>query len=513
MSWCSLRPMPSGPSSAFSGVSVAFRLRRWSAAPAPRRIAYVVGIVVFAGSAAGVPALPTAVVYREWHVAVNVAITMSAMLLAGWLTMVLAGRPDRLRPKDAFGSVAIAWVAVIAFGSLPYLLTGDFTATNALFESTAGFTTTGATAITDLASQSHGLLMWRAATQWLGGMGIIVLSIAVLPFVGAGGIHLVRAETPGENVDRLTPRLRGTSVRLWALYLGFTIVVAVVLALGDMSVFQAIAHALTAVSTGGFGTESTSLAGFSAYTQWIVIGSMIVAGASLPLHIRAVRDPSLYIRTPESRYYLISLAAGGALVIGGLAMASAGVSIRTALFTAVATTTGTGFAVADYAVWPSAVTGVILLLMFLGGMGGSTTGALKTYRVAIALKSAASEARRLARPHAVSITRFGRTPLSDEVVTAVRAYIIVYLLGFGIGVVLLLYAEAAWGSGMTLVSGVSAAASAIGNVGPALGSVGPSGSYAIVSGPGKWVLGALMVLGRLEIYPIILLFTATFWRK
>jgi len=492
---------------------VPFRLRRWSAAPAPRRIAYVIGIVLFAGAAAGIPALPTAVVYREWDTALHVAITMLVMLAAGRLTMVLAGRPESLRPKDAFGSVAIAWVAVIAFGSLPYLLTGEFTITDALFESTAGFTTTGATVVADLASQSHGLLMWRAATQWLGGMGIIVLSIAVLPFVGAGGIHLVRAEAPGEDVDRLTPRLRGTSMRLWGLYLGFTVLVAAALAAGDMTPFQALAHALTTVSTGGFGTESTSLTGFSAYTQWIVVVSMIVAGASLPLHIRAMRTPSLYIRTPESRYYLMSLAAGSALVIGGLTMGSVGVPIRTALFTAIATITGTGFVVANYAVWPSAVTGVVLLLMFLGGMGGSTTGALKTYRVAIALKSAASEARRLARPHAVSITRFGRTPLSDEVVSAVRAYIIVYLLAFGIGVVLLLYAEAAWGSGMTLVSGVSAAASAIGNVGPALGIVGPSGTYAVVSGPGKWVLGLLMILGRLEIYPVVLLFTATFWRK
>ena len=459
------------------------------------------------------PALVIATIYREWETALHLGLTLALAIGTGALTLIVAGRPERLRPKDAFAGVAIAWVAVIAFGSLPYLMSGSFGVTDALFESTAGFTTTGATAITDLSGVANGLLLWRATTQWLGGMGIIVLSIAILPLVGAGGIQLARAETPGPESDRLTPRFRGTALRLWGLYVALTAGAAVLLALGDMTVFEAVAHALTSISTGGFSTESASIGAFSAYSQWVIIGLMVVAGASFTLHIRALRDPSEYVRKPEFRYYLISLAIGVALVIGGIALDGVGVPVRESVFTAVATITGTGYAVTNYGVWPAAIVGVILMMMFVGGMGGSTTGALKTYRVAIVLKSAAAEVRRLTRPRAVSISRFGRIPLPSEVVSAVHSYVVVFMLAFGIGTILLLYVESAWGANMDLVTGLSAAASAISNVGPGLGAVGPASTYAEVTAPGKWILGMLMILGRLEIYPIILLFTASFWRR
>jgi len=473
----------------------------------------VAGVVLVAGAAVGIPALPVAVAFREWETALHIVITMGVMAGVGGATMIVTGRPDHLRPKDAFGAVALAWLSVIVFGSLPYLLTGSFSVTDALFESAAGFTTTGATVIVDLPSVARGLLIWRATTQWFGGMGIIVLSIAVLPFVGAGGIHLARAETPGQEPDRLTPRLRDTAMRLWGLYLALTVLTALLLALGDMTPFEATAHALSTMSTGGFSTEGSSLGGFSAYSQWVVIVFMVIAGGSFTLHIRALSNPSLYAKSPEARYYALSFIIGGALVVGGLSLDAIGVPIREALFTAVATITGTGFAVANYAPWPAAVGGVILMLMFLGGMGGSTTGGLKTYRVAIALKSAANEVRHFTRPHTVSITRFGRAPLPDSVVSTAHAYIVVYMFAFGVGMLLLLFSETVWGAHMDLVSSMSAAASAIGNVGPGLGSVGPAGTYAIVSAPGKWVLGGLMILGRLEIYPVILLFTASFWRR
>ena len=460
-----------------------------------------------------VPAILMAMVYREWETALHLGITLALAVGIGVLTMLVTGRPEHLRPKDAFAGVAIAWVSVIAFGSLPYLLTGSFGFTDALFESTAGFTTTGATVIVDLSGISKGLLMWRATTQWLGGMGIIVLSIAVLPLVGAGGIQLARAETPGPEPDRLTPRFRGTALRLWGLYVALTVAAALFLALGDMTPFEAIAHALTSISTGGFSTESDSLGAFSAYSQWVVIALMVIAGASFTLHIRALRDPSEYFKKPEFRYYLMSLAVGIGLLIGGVALDNVGVPLRESIFTAVATITGTGYTVANYAVWPAALGGVILMMMFVGGMGGSTTGALKTYRVAIVVKSAAAEVRRLTRPKAVSISRFGRVPLPKEVVSAVHSYVVVYMIAFGIGTILLLYFESAWGTNMDLVTGLSAAASAISNVGPALGTVGPISTYAELAAPGKWILGMLMILGRLEIYPVILLFTASFWRR
>lgn len=489
------------------------RTRTWAAAPTPRRIAYIVGVVLVAGGLAVVPALVVALIYREWETALHLGLTLGLAVGIGAVTIFVVGRPERLRPKDAFAGVAIAWVTLIAFGSVPYLLTDSFGVTDALFESTAGFTTTGATVITDLSGVARGLLLWRATTQWVGGMGIILLSIAVLPLIGAGGIYLARAETPGPEPDRLTPRLRGTALRLWGLYAALTLAAAVLLAVGDMTLFEAIAHAMTSISTGGFSTEPGSLGSFSAYTQWVVIALMVVAGASFTLHIRALRDPSEYVRKPEFRYYLTSLAIGIALLIGGVALDGVGVPVRESIFTAIATITGTGYTVTNYAVWPAAVGGVILMMMFIGGMGGSTTGALKTYRVAIVLKSAAAEVRRLTRPRAVSISRFGRVPLPPGVISAVHSYVVVYMLAFGLGAVLLLYFESAWGTGMSLVTGLSAAASAISNVGPALGTVGPASTYAELAAPGKWVLGMLMILGRLEIYPVILLFTASFWRR
>ncbi|MGB9359584.1 MAG: TrkH family potassium uptake protein [Acidimicrobiia bacterium] len=492
---------------------MAIRSRGWAAAPTPRRIFYIVGVVLIAGGLANLPALLVSLLYGETETALHFVISAAATGAAGAAVIALVGRPERLRPKDSFAGVAVAWVAVIAFGSLPFFLDGTLGFTDSIFESTAGYTTTGATAFEDLSAVSRGLLFWRATMQWLGGMGIIVLSIAVLPLVGAGGLQLARAEAPGPEPDRLTPRYRGTALRLWGFYAAFTGIVAVVLAVGDMSLFEAVAHALATTSTGGFSTESGSIGAFSPYTQWVVIVFMVIAGASFALHIRAMRTPAEYVRRPQFRYYITSLIIGIAMLMIALYLDGTGIPVREAIFTAIATITGTGFVVTNYAVFPAAALSVILLMMLTGGMSGSTTGALKTYRVAIVLKSAASEVRRLTRPRVVSISRFGKTALPRDVVSTVHTYVVVYVVAFTVGTVLVLYAQSAWGSEIDLVTGASAAASAIGNVGPGLGFVGPAGTYAGIAAPAKLILAALMILGRLEIYPVILLFTASFWRR
>lgn len=489
------------------------RTRSWAARPTPRRIFYIAGAVLIAGGVGTVPALLVALLFREGDTALDLVVTGLVACTVGGTVVLLTGRPERMRPKDAFAGVAVAWVTVIAFGSLPYLLGGAMGFTDSLFESTAGFTTTGATVIGTLPDIPHGLLFWRATTQWLGGMGIIALSIAVLPLVGSGSLQLARAEAPAPDHDQLTPRFRGTAIRLWGLYAALTALAAIVLAVGDMSLFEAIAHALTSVSTGGFSTEPASIGAFSPYTQWVIIVVMVVGGASFGLHVRALRDPSVYLRKPQFRYYAVSLGIGAALVIMGLSLDGVGVPVREAVFTAVATITGTGYSVTNYAAWPAALLGVILMMMFVGGMSGSTTGALKTYRVVIILKSAATEVRRLTKPRVVSVSRFGKLPIPAEVVSAVHTYVVVYVVAFTVGTVLLLYLQNSGSTEIDLVTGMSAAASAIGNVGPGLGAVGPDATYAAIATPDKWVFGALMVLGRLEIYPIVLLFTASFWRR
>ena len=489
------------------------RTLSWAATPTPRRILYIAGVVLVAGGVATAPAFLIALLFEEGATALDLALTGVIACIVGGLVVLAAGRPDRMRPKDAFAGVAVAWVTVIAFGSLPYFLSGAMGFTDSLFESTSGFTTTGATVIVDLSDVPHGLLFWRATTQWLGGMGIIALSIAVLPLVGSGSLQLARAEAPAPDHDQLTPRFRGTAVRLWGLYAALTALAMVMLAFGDMSLFEATAHALTSVSTGGFSTESTSIGAFSAYTQWVIIVLMVLGGASFGLHVRALRDPSAYLRKPQFRYYLMSLGIGAALVMFGLYLDGTGVHVREALFTTVATITGTGYAVTNYAIWPAALLSVILMMMFVGGMSGSTTGALKTYRIVIILKSAATEVRRLTKPRVVSVSRFGKVPIPPGVVSAVHTYVVVYVVAFTAGTVLLLYLQSSGATDIDLVTAVSASASAIGNVGPGLGSVGPASTYAAIATPDKWVLAALMMLGRLEIYPIVLLFTASFWRR
>jgi len=273
-----------------------FRWRRGMA----RRLAYIIGAVVAGVGALMLPAAATSALYREWHETIWILAAAGITMVAGMIGWRWIGRQGELNTKEAFAAAGLSYFVITVFGALPYLLTGSIIdPTDAMFETAAGFTTTGATVLTDPALLSHGMLIWRAMTQWMGGMGIIVLSIAILPLLGVGGVQLARAEAPGPEPSRLTPRFRDTAKRLWLLYLALTAGGMLLLALGDMGLFQAIAHGFTTVASGGFGTESDSLMGFSAYTQWVVIVLMFLTGVSYALHYRALREPREYLRSAE----------------------------------------------------------------------------------------------------------------------------------------------------------------------------------------------------------------------
>jgi trk system potassium uptake protein TrkH len=479
-----------------------------------RRLLHLIGAVVSAIGAAMFAAVVTSLIYREWAEAAWIALAAVITIGIGFATWTHYDRPHDLSRKEGFAIVGLSWFAISAFGTLPYLLTGSISnITDAFFETAAGFTTTGASVIPDPSLMSHGILMWRALTQWIGGMGIIVLSIAVLPLLGSGGVELARAESPGPTPDRLTPRFRETAKRLWWVYAGLSGLQVLFLVFGDMTLFEAIAHTFTTMSTGGFGTDVGSIGAFSAYTQWIVIVFMVLAGASFALHFRALRDLRVYGRSPELRLYLAILIVASAIMAIGTRGGAIADTIREAVFTAVSIVTTTGYATTDFGAWVPALQVLVLGLMFVGGMSGSTGGSVKPYRLGVLSGAAQSDLRRVIHPRGIFVTRFGREAIPQDIVESVQSFFLLYMFIFMTGTMLMAIFVQAAGAGFDVVSSASAVASSLGNVGPGLSAVGPSSNYLAVPALGKWLLSVLMLVGRLEIFPILLLFTRELWRR
>ncbi|MGH8873724.1 MAG: TrkH family potassium uptake protein [Acidimicrobiia bacterium] len=480
-----------------------------------RRLSYIIGAVVVAAGAAMLPAVVTSLLYREWEAAVGIGLAAFVTVVGGLAGWRVIGRPGQITTKEGFAAVGLAWFIMSAFGTLPYLVTGSIPSlTDAFFETASGFTTTGASIVPDPSILPKGILMWRALTQWVGGMGVIVLSVAVLPLLGVGGVQLARAESPGHTPDRLTPRFQETAKRLWLVYVGATVLQVALLAAGEMDLFEAIVHSFATLATGGFGTEPDSIASFSPYSQWVIVVFMLVASTSFALHYRGLRRPSEYLRNPELRLFLAIVAVAVVLVAGGLFRHHPGESVvRDAVFTAVSIISTTGFATADFSSWVPALQIVLVGLMFLGGMSGSTAGALKTFRLAILAKAAGADLRRLVYPRGVFITRFGDRRIPDPVVESVQSFFLFYMLIFMASTFLVGFIDVNTRADFDLVTSASAVASAMGNVGPGLGEVGPTGSYLGVPLPGKWLLSGLMIVGRLEIFPVLLLFTRDLWRR
>ena len=479
-----------------------------------RHLLHVVGAVV---GAIGVSMLASAVVsaiYQEWSTALwilaaSVVATILGLVLWRWFD-----RPGELSTREGFAAVALAWIAMGLVGALPYLFTGSITnVTDAVFETVGGFSTTGSSVVPDPALLPHGIQFWRSFTQWIGGMGIIVLSIAILPLLGMGAVQLARAESPGPTPDRLTPRFKETAKRLWIVYVALTAIEMILLWIGDMTLFEAINHGFTTMSTGGYSTDAGSLNAFSSYSQWIVIVFMVLAGTSFALHFRAIRNPGVYWKNSEVRVYLgVTLAAAVVMIVGTWG-GSVHDTIRDALFTSASMITTTGYGTADFGLWKPALQIMIVGLMFVGGMAGSTAGSVKVYRHEVLYEASRVDIRRLIHPRGVFVARIGKTPLKDDLVEAVQTFFLLYMFAFMTGSFALAVISSIWGPDMDIVSTVSAVASSLGNVGPGLGSVGPTGNYLEVPMLGKWLLAGLMIVGRLEILPILILFNRESWRR
>jgi trk system potassium uptake protein TrkH len=426
----------------------------------------------------------------------------AATAVVGFAVWRRTTTPRDVQVIDVFITVAVAWVLLTVVGAVPYVATGALSAPDrALFESISGFTTTGATVMRPVSDASQGVLFYRALTQWIGGMGVIVLVIAVLPTVGSGGMSLMQAEAPGPVGERLTPRVRETARNLWLVYLGLTIVVLLAYMLAGMDLYDGVTHSLSTVSTGGFSPHTASLAHFdSAAIEWIAAVSMLIAGGSFALYYRALRGKPgpLWQSTEVRAYVALVLIATATLFVFADTSTSTSEHVRDSFFTVTSVVSTTGFATADFALWSPGTQAVILLLLPIGAMAGSTAGGVKIVRVLAVASWAHRAALRHLHPRLVRPVRVGNQTVSEEVANRIVGFMVLALAIFGGGALLIAL------TGPDLITSFSAAATSFGNVGPGLGRVGPTSDFLELPPLARVVAMGQMLLGRLEIYPLLL---------
>jgi trk system potassium uptake protein TrkH len=420
---------------------------------------------------------------------------------------------EELGLREGFAIVTFGWIITPLFGSLPFIISGAIPSfTDAYFETISGFTTTGASILTDIESLPKWLLYWRSLTQWLGGMGIIVLSLAILPLLGIGGMQLYKAEVGGPTKDKLTPRIAETARLLWGVYVLFTVVETVLLMAGGMSFFDAVCHAFSTIATGGFSTKNASIAAFnSAYIEWVIIVFMFLSGTNFMLHFALLKWDFRYFKDDEFVFYLVSLLIASGIVTVSLLEMSAPADLETAirhsLFSLSSIMSSTGFVTADFTLWAPIAQITILFMMFPGACGGSTGGGMKNIRVLLLLKAAVNEIKKLIHPKLVVPVRHNGKMVEPEILFTIAGFMILYLVTFSTSTILLT------ATGLDLVTSFSAAVAAMSNIGPGLGSVGPASNYAHLTDVAKWILSGSMLLGRLEIYTVFVLFSSAFWKK
>jgi trk system potassium uptake protein TrkH len=437
-----------------------------------------------------------------------------ALCLAAGLGLALPARPREraIRPRDAFLIVGTGWILASMAGAVPFVTTGLLGPVDALFESVAGFTTTGSTVLPSVETAPATLLLWRSFTQWLGGMGIILFTVAVLPLLGIGGMQLFRAEVPGPAKDKLRPRVIQTARGLWVVYVGFTLLEGLALVAAGLPPFDALNHAFTTLATGGFSTRDASIGAYaSPAVEWIVLVFMALAGVNFVLHYRLLtRGPAGIWRDAELRYYLAVLGAATLAVLPVLPAEqapSAEAALRNALFSVVSIATTTGYGTVDLERWPPLGQLVLLLLMVLGGMSGSTAGGVKSLRVLIGFQALAVASWRLVHPHAVRHVKYGGRVVQDDVMAGIWAFFTAYFALAALATAVVA------GAGYDLVTAVSAALTALGNVGPGLGAVGPFDNFSHFPAAVKLVLSLCMLAGRLEIFTLLVLLAPAFWRR
>ena len=479
----------------------------------PQNILRVIGLLLCFLALAMAPSLIYALVVGGGAVK-TFTICISITAGAGLLIYFLSREEGELRlsHRDGIAIVALGWAAAGFFGALPFSFSGTLPSfTDSYFESLSGFTTTGASVLTEIEGVDRAVLLWRSTTQWLGGMGIIVLSIAILPFLGVGGMQLYKAEVPSPVVDKLKPRIAETASLLWKLYVAVTAFEVCLLLLGGMTLFDAVNHAFCTLPTGGFSTKNTSVAYYnSTYIDMVVVFCMLLAGINFSLHYRLINNrKNTYWGDTECRFYLITTALCVLFVtldIYGSVYSDFGSALRFASFQVTSIITTTGFATADYEQWPALSQIILFICMFIGASAGSTGGGMKCMRLWLLLKHAYLELIRIIHPHAVIQMKLGGKPVPQEVMKSIWGFFVLYLGLFVLASLIMA------SMGLDLVTAFASTAATMGNIGPGLGMVGPADNYAFINPVGKWVLCMCMLLGRLEVYTVMVMLLPEFWR-
>ncbi len=461
--------------------------------------------------------LPTVVslIYRE-KTALHLFLSALIAAVTGVVLMFICRKGDRkIFAREGFASVALSWILMSAIGALPFYLSGAIPSyTSAFFETVSGFTTTGASILSDITVLSHGLFFWRSFTHWVGGMGVLVFIMAIFPSESGRSVHIMRAEMPGPIVGKLVPKVRETAKILYLIYIAITVIMTVLLMFGKMSLFDSLVHTFATVGTGGFGIHPDSVASYSPYCQWVITVFMLLCGINFNLYYLIIigRFRSA-VRSSELWCYLAIIAASVIAVTFnitatlGNVYGSLGDAVRHSAFQVVSIMTTTGFSTVDFNLWPDFSKTLLLVLMFIGGCAGSTAGGLKVSRLILMIKTVRRDLKRLIHPRSVNVVKFEGKTVETETVESLGGYFMIYAVVFFVMLVVVSFDQ------FDFTTTFSAIAACFNNVGPGLGEVGPLGSYAAFSSLSKWLLSAAMLLGRLEIFPILLTLSPATWTK
>ena len=478
-----------------------------------RLVLSILGIVLMGEAASMLPSIVIALYTGDGD---GKAFLLSAAitLVVGILCSLLRPKAAKMQARDGFATVALSWIFLSVFGALPYFFSGVLpNFFDAVFETVSGFTTTGASVLTFIEGQPHGILFWRAQTQWMGGMGVLVLTLALLPKLGEGSVYLMRAESPGPIKSKLTPRLNDTAKILYSIYIGLTVGEVICLRLAGVSWYESIIHAFSSISTGGFSTRNASIASFdSLLIEWIITIFCFLSGINFSLlYFALLRNFKAVFQSEELRSYTLMVLIASGLIVADLVLHAGELfhiqTVTDAVFQVVTLMTTTGYMTRDYVLWPTFSQIILILVMFVGACAGSTAGGIKQIRVVLLVKNLRREVQRILRPRQITTIRSDGDRVDEPTLSGISLFFFAYILLLMIGAVVVAWDnvgfDAAFGASLTCIS----------NVGPAFGILGPTANFSILSNFSKLFMSALMLLGRLEIMPLLLLLFPGLWKK